>query len=41
VDVPAGRDQDSGDARGIGVDPTRTFTLALPKPVLTAVDGST
>jgi len=39
LDVPSGRDADTGLAPGVAVDPTETLTLALPKPGLDTVGG--
>jgi len=40
LDVPSGRDANTGEIHGAAIEPERTVTLALPKPGLVAVDGS-
>lgn len=39
LDVPSGVDATTGETRGVAVAPSRTVTLALPKPGLDAVAG--
>lgn len=39
LDVPSGRDADTGLAPGVAVAPTETLTLALPKPGLDLADS--
>ncbi len=40
LDVPSGRDADTGLAPGVAVAPTETLTLALPKPGLDKSGGN-